>query len=178
MDTASAQQTTTEYNENECSRWYTANVEPDHKHIWGNSTCTYSSNADGTRTGVGCNPGHFAIWLLDPETQLAVYQYFKNPIDARDLFLNLADAKTGDNRLDGHDKNKGELIVDALEEWEAAGFRGTWNEWWEPWYAKHVEEHKEWLTWLHSDSGLNFWDWQKRSKESRAPANAAVQSKK
>jgi hypothetical protein len=178
VDTTSAQQTTTKYEENECSRWYSANVEPNHKHVWEYSTCTFGSSDDGTFAFVACNPGHFAIWLLDPETQLAVYQHFKKPIDARDLFLSLADAKTFNDRLDEHDQNKGTLIVDALEEWEAASFPGTWKEWWEPWYAKHVEEHKEYLTWLHSDSGLNFSDWQRQRKASRAPAGAAAKSKK
>jgi hypothetical protein len=45
-----------------------------------------------------------------------------------------------------------------------AGFPGTWREWWDGWWAKHVAEHKEWLEWLHDDSGLNFWDWQKQRK--------------
>lgn len=34
VDTTSAQQTTTNYEENECSRWYAANVESHHKHVW------------------------------------------------------------------------------------------------------------------------------------------------
>ncbi len=178
VDTTSAQQTTTKYEENECSRWYAANVEPHHMHVWEDSTCTFVSNADGTPAFVGCNPGRFAIWLLSPETQLAVYQHFKKPIDARDLFLSLADAKTYNDRLDEHDEDNGHLIVDALEEWEAGGFPGTWKEWWEPWYATHVEEHKEYLTWLQLDSGLNFWDWQKQRKASQAPAAAAAKSKK
>jgi hypothetical protein len=178
VDTTSAQQTTTKYEENECSRWFAANVEPHHKHVWEDSTCTFVSDVDGTPAFVACKPGHFAIWLLSPETQLAVYQHFKNPIDARELFLSLADAKTYNDMLDEHDENKGQLIVDALEEWEAAVFPGTWKEWWEPWYAKHVEEHKEYLTWLHSDSGLNFWDWQRQRKASRAPAAATAKSKK
>ena len=177
VDTTSAKQTTTKYEENACNRWYAANVEPHHMHVWEVSTCTFGSNADGTPAFVACNPGHFAIWQLSPETQLAVYQHVKNPIEARDLFVSLADAKTYNDRLDEHDEDKGHLIVDALEEWEAAGFPGTWKEWWEPWYAKHVEEHKEYLKWLHSDSGLNFSDWQKHRKASQAPAAAAAKSK-
>ncbi len=83
----------------------------------------------GKVIAVGCNPGHYPIWLLSQETQLAVYQHFKKPTEARDLFLSLADAKTYNDRLDEHDQDKGHLIVDALEEWEAAGFPGTWKEW-------------------------------------------------
>jgi hypothetical protein len=174
----SADKTTTEYEENECSRWYTANVEPKHMHVWEASTCVYETDDRGKVIAVGCNPGHYPIWLLSQETQLAVYQHFKKPTEARDLFLSLADAKTYNDRLDEHDQDKGHLIVDALEEWEAAGFPGTWKEWWESWHAKHVEEHKEWLTWLHSDSGLNFWDWQRQRKAGQGAAAVAPKSKK
>ena len=132
----------------------------------------------GRVIAVGCNPGHYPIWLLSPETQLAVYQHFKKPTEARDLFLSLADAKTYNDRLDEHDQDKGHLIVDALEEWEAAGFPGAWKEWWDKWYAKHVEEHKEYLTWLHADSGLNFWDWQRQRKAGQGAAAVAPKSKK
>ena len=41
------------------------------------------------------------------------------------------------------------------------------------WYANHAEERKEYLTWLHSDSGLNFWDRQRQRKASRGAAAAA-----
>ena len=100
VDTTSAQQTTTKYEENECSRWYAANVEPHHNHVWEDSTCVFIKRRRRHSAFVACNPGHFPIWLLSPETQLAVYQHFKNPIDARDLFLSLKDAKTYNDRLD------------------------------------------------------------------------------
>jgi hypothetical protein len=111
VDTTSLQRTTTKYEENECSRWYAANVEPHHKHVWEASTCVFISGPDGRSSSVACNPGRYPIWLLSPETQLTVYQHFKNPIDARELFLGLADAKTHNDRLE-HDQDKGHLIVD------------------------------------------------------------------
>jgi hypothetical protein len=60
------------YRENECSRWYPASVEPQHKHIWERGTCVYKSNLMGRSLSVGCSPGHCPIWLLSPATQLAV----------------------------------------------------------------------------------------------------------
>jgi hypothetical protein len=176
VETTAAQKTTTTYEENECSRWYAANVEPHHDHVWENSTCVFVRLADGGTLNA-CSPGHYPIWLLSPKTQLAVYQHFKNPTDARELFLGLADAKTYGDHLE-EDSNKGELIVDALEEWEAAGFPGTWKGWWETWYAQHIEEHKEYLTWLHSDSGLNFSDWQRQRHAGRGVTGPAPKSKK
>jgi hypothetical protein len=173
VDTASAERTTTKYEENECSRWYAAKVEPKHTHVWEDSTCTFVSNADGSPAFVACNPGHYPIWQLSPKTQVAVYQHFKNLTEARDLFLSLADAKTYNDRLDEHDADKGHLIVDALAEWEAADFSGTWKEWWENWYTEHVEERKEYLTWLHSDSHVSFREWKEHKAIREAAAAAA-----
>ena len=59
---------------------------------------------------------------------------------------------------------KGDLIVRAIKEWEAAGFPDTWETWWKGWWAKHVAEHEEWLVWLRSDSGLSFWDWKEQRR--------------
>jgi hypothetical protein len=100
--------------------------------------------------------------LLDPATQMRVYQHFKDPLEAKKLFASLTDAQTHDDRLDEHDDDRGHLTVKALAAWEAEGFPGPWDDWWRHFYAKHVEEHKEWLAWLHADSNMNFQDWQKQ----------------
>jgi hypothetical protein len=97
---------------------------------------------------------------------LGVYQHFEDPLEAKRLFAGLTDARTYNDRLDEHDDSKGHLIVRAIEAWEAAGFPGSWEDWWARSYAEHVEEHTEWLTWLHADSGLSFWDWQQKAARS------------
>jgi hypothetical protein len=170
------------YSDNECSRWYAAHVEPQHAHTWERSTCVYESNLLGISMRVGCRPGRYPICLLDPSTQLGVYRHFKDPLEAKKLFEGLTDAKTYNDRLDEDDEDRGHLTVGAIREWESAGFPGTWGEWWSRFYAKHVEEHKEWLTWLHADSDLNFSDWQKQRKKpeeltSRASSGLAQDGK-
>ncbi len=157
------------YHENECSRWYPQHMEPSHAHIWERGTCMTLLNAFGQPMGVGCRPGHYPIRLLPPSTQMNVYQHIKDRQNAKGLFSNLTDAKTHDDRLDEQDESKGHLIVSSIAEWEAAGFPGTWDDWWNPWWDKHVAEHKEWLVWLHADSGLNFWDWKKSHNTVPAP---------
>ena len=157
--------TRTTYEENECSRWFSGHVEPMHDHLWERGTCQYTSNLLGMPVSVGCRPGHYPIRLLDPSTQMLVYQHFKDPLEAKKLFESLTDEKTHDDRLDEDDEDRGHLTVSALQAWEAEGFPGTWEERWSRFYAKHVEEHKEWLTWLHADSNMNFWDWQKQRKK-------------
>jgi hypothetical protein len=159
----------TSHEENQCSRWYAAHVEPRHAHVWERGTCVYESDLWGSPRSVACSSGHFPIWLLPPETQMAAYQHFQDPLEAKALFAGLTDARIHDDRLDEHDDDKGHLIVKAIEEWAAAGFPGTWQAWWDAWWAKHVAEHKEWLEWLHADSDLNFWDWQKKRKDTVSP---------
>jgi hypothetical protein len=158
------------YQENECSLWYPKNVEPTHTHIWEEGTCTTLLNALGQPIGVGCRPGHYPILGLSPSTQMSVYKHFEDRQEAKELFSNLTDAKTYDDRLDEHDESNGHLIVSSIEDWQIAGFPGTWDEWWHRWWKNHVAEHNEWLDWLHSDSKTSFWDWKERQKATLAPA--------
>jgi hypothetical protein len=147
---------------NECSQWYSAHVEPKHAHVWERGTCEYTSNVLGMPVSVSCSPGRFPIRLLHPSTQMRAYQHFEDPLEAKKLFESLTDEKTHDDRLDEHDDDRGHLTVRAIKEWESEGFPGTWDEWWARFYAKHVAEHEEWLTWFHANSGMNYWDWQKQ----------------
>jgi hypothetical protein len=155
--------------ENECSRWYPKNVEPSHTHIWERGSCATILNGLGQGIGYGCSPGRFPIWMLSPSTQMNVYQHFKDRQKAKELFSNLTDAKTYNDRLDEDDDSKGHLIVKSIREWEVAGFPGAWDDWWNHWWDEHVAEHKEWVVWLHADSGLNYWDWKKRRNAVLAP---------
>ena len=167
IDTTCFGLTHSAYSETDCSRWYASHIEPRHVHVWERGTCFYTTNLLGTPTSVGCSPGHFPIMLLAPTTQMKVYQHFQDPVSAKRLFASLTDAKTHNDRLDEHDEDRGHLTVEAIEAWEAAGFPGKWDDWWDRFYAKHVEEHQEWLSWFHADSNMNFWDWQKQRKRDR-----------
>jgi hypothetical protein len=155
--------------ENECSRWYQQNVEPNHTHIWERGTCTKMLNGFGQSMGFACMPGHFPIWMLSPSTQMNVYQHFNDRRKAKELYTNLTDAKTHHDRLDEQDESKGDLIVKSMTEWEAAEFPGTWDDWWTRWWDKHVAERKEWLEWLHSGCKISFWEWKDRQKALSVP---------
>lgn len=159
VDTTLFGLTRSTYHETDCSQWYPENVEPSHTHIWERGTCMTLLNAFARPMGVGCRPGHYPIRLLSPSTQMNVYRHFKDRQKAKELFSNLTDAKTYNDRLEEDFRSKGHLIVTSIEEWEVAGFPGTWDDWWSQWWDKHVAEHNEWLVWLHSDSHTNFWEW-------------------
>ncbi|WP_406694611.1 hypothetical protein V5E97_26435 [Singulisphaera sp. Ch08] len=150
--------------ETNCSRWYAAHVEPEHSHIWEHGTCLYESDLYGTWRAFSCRPGHYPIFMLPTETQMRVYQHFKNPLDAKTLFANLTDAKTYNNRLDQDDEDRGHLTVRAMSEWESAGFPGTWDDWWSRFYARHVSERKEFVEWINSDSKVGFGEWRRQRK--------------
>ena len=64
-------------------------------------------NALGQPMGVGCHPGHYPIRLLSPSTQMNVYQHIKDRQKAKELFGNLTDAKTHDDRLENTTNRKG-----------------------------------------------------------------------
>lgn len=156
--------TRSSYYPNECTQWYSGHVEPEHAHVWERGTCLYTSNLLGLPMSVGCSPGRYPIRLLDPSTQMRVYQHFKDPLQAKALFESLTDEKTHDDRLDEDDEDRGHLMVRAMNEWEAQGFPGTWDEWWAGFHARHVEQHKEWLTWLRESTNMNFREWQMQRK--------------
>jgi hypothetical protein len=155
--------------ENECSQWYPKNVEPSHTHIWERGTCMTLLNGFAHPMGVGCRPGHYPIRLLSPSTQMNVYLHLKDRQKAKELFSNLTDAKTHDDRLDVDDESKGHLIVSSIKEWEVAGFPDTWDDWWNRWWDKHVAEQKERMDWIHSDSNTSFPEWKKRQNAASAP---------
>jgi hypothetical protein len=150
--------------ETDCSRWYVAHVEPSHTHAWERGVCVYQSNLLGVPLRVGCSPGRFPIWRLEPDTQLAVYRHFERPIEAKAIFAGLADAKTHDDRLEEDIDSKGALIVEAMTAWELEGFPGSWGEFWDKFYARHVAEHEDWLRWLKSDSNTSYPDWKERHR--------------
>lgn len=154
------------YFENECSRLYASHVEPTHEHVWKPGTCRYTSNLLGQPLSVGCSIDHVRIGSLSPSTQIRVYQHFPDPLEAKKLFASLIDAKLSNDRIDEYDEGRGQLTIDALRAWDEAGFPGTWEAWWTQFYARHVEEHREHMTRLHSDSGMNFRDWQEQRKKS------------
>lgn len=172
VDSTCLSRTRSSFSENECSTWYASHVEPKHGHIWERSTCRYRSNLLGMPIRVGCRPGHYPIMLLDPAIQMRAYQHFKDPKEAKRLFVSLTDANSFRDRLDEWDEDRGHLMVRALQAWDVEGYPGTWTQWWERYHAEHVAEHQEWLIWFNDEnSHVNFLDWQRqRHREREGPS--------
>lgn len=54
--------------------------------------------------------------------------------------------------------------MQALREWEARGFPGTWDECWGAFLARHIREREDLAAWLDSGTDLDFRDWRERRK--------------
>jgi hypothetical protein len=160
--------TRSSYEENDCTRWYHAHVDPAHAHIWERGSCTTLLNGIGIPIGVRCAAGYFPILSLDPSTQLRVYQHFPDPKRAKALFASLTHEKADRQRREQGVESTGVLIVRALNDWDTAGFPKSWDDWSDRWWQEHVKEHNEAITSMRSGSGLSFWDSQKPKNSEKA----------
>ncbi len=83
--------------------------------------------------------GHIAINRLSPATQLRVYKKFNNPIDAKNIFKEIAYDHLNEP-IKSRDDSKFDLAhlkAQAILEWEHSGFPGAWDEWWNRYFAEH-----------------------------------------
>lgn len=83
--------TATRFQESTCSKWYPANIESSHDHVWVRSSTIAILNYYGQTIGIGDNdevPGR-VIWRLTPEQQVSVYKRFSDPMEAKALFTSL-----------------------------------------------------------------------------------------
>lgn len=137
---------------NDCSRWYEAHVEPRHSHIWQKGSCRYFWTLFGS--GVAC--GRSApIRHIPPEIQLKFYQGFRDPRDAKQVFLTLSERTFYEQTIDEHDyPGKGYVMADAIESWVAHDSPGTWADWWAKAWKDHVDEHDRLAKWHQSNATL------------------------
>jgi hypothetical protein len=147
------------YIETECALWYRSYVERSHKHVWEPHACKYLSNIFGIAPGWSCNPGAHPICRLRASLQLEVYQHFRDPLEAKLLFLSIVDPEVVNHRLGADDDSLDQLLVDAIFEWAIQKCPGNWPEWWDAYYRKHLVEQRQRAAWLGSKSGLDFADW-------------------
>jgi hypothetical protein len=104
-----------------CAEWYRLNVEAVHEHAWDRQTCSTLINMLGVPVGVSCDERGHAIWSLEPEYQIAVYQHFGDRRAAKRLFLSLLDAGLIRRRGDRE-------IIRSLKEWVEAGCVEPWTQ--------------------------------------------------
>lgn len=135
------------YEENECSRWYPTHVEPSHVHNWERGSCQLLTTLSGRPLAVACRSGCSPVRTLEPSTQMRFYQHFENPREAKALFEGFAGETV---RFDDFGIVRGIFMAQAIREWEARGFPGTWDEW----RVRFFAEHKGWDAGLRSTKGM------------------------
>lgn len=105
-----------------CSKWYQANIESHHNHLWVRSSTVGLINYYGQTIGVSDNdemPGR-VIWKLSPDQQLELYKHFDDPLRAKTLFTGLAQPEALVDRNDFS-------VLNSLRQWADSGFQEQWH---------------------------------------------------
>jgi hypothetical protein len=151
--------TRTTYHENDLSRWYASRIQPQHTHVWEPFSNVATRNVFGETIGGGTGrPASIPMRLLSASEHREFLEHVKDIRALEELFTSIH-ADEGRVDLDPAEEGKGFVIVNALREWQAAGYPGTWEDWWARWWD-------DWVSWMHSEGRNNFWQWRAlRSKE-------------
>lgn len=126
--------------ETECSKWYRANVEPQHNHVWVRGPMGYGINIYGYII-YGSNlygPDGYSMpmfmsqlssrvsgpifWLSSDYEKMEMYKASPDPILTRDLFLKLA-------RYEPHgtEEYKQQMeLINRLKNWSESGCKDPW----------------------------------------------------
>lgn len=104
--------------ETDCSLWYGKHVEPAHAHAW--IPCTYCRRfgIPGIWGGYGCVVGG-PLTGLSRRVQIMIYQHFKDPLEGKNLFIQLG-------RMGPEAPRRWEALMD----WVEHDYPGTWQGWW------------------------------------------------
>jgi hypothetical protein len=102
----------------DCSRWYSDNVERSHTHVWIRGSYCRRFGIPGVWGGYSCVIGG-PLTGLSKNVQRAIYQHFDDPLEGKRLFIRLGrtDAETF-------------RVWTALMGWVDADYPGTWDAWW------------------------------------------------
>jgi len=126
------------FHENECSRWFRAQVDSAHRHTWDRGVVRgYSLIGLPVYVVTDCYSPRFTALSLTSSTQLAFCRRVEDPMEAVHLFESMADASMDEDRSAG---SAYESTLEAIKAWEAEGFPGTWKEWLSTYGAYHVGE--------------------------------------
>ena len=126
--------------ETECSKWYRANVESQHEHVWVRGPMGYGKSIygyifygsdiyspDGYRmpmfmTQIGSRVSGPLFFLGGDSSKLEMYKASPDPVLTRDLFLKLSSFKPPDT---AEYKQQME-IFERLENWGNSGYKAPW----------------------------------------------------
>lgn len=120
-----------EFEESECSRWYAANVEPKHDHIWAEAPHCQRFGIPPFSEGYGCRVGE-PIAGFSKHAQVRVYRKFRDPLEAKRLFVRLGTRDRESHRM-----------MEALSGWLASDGPESWDEWWAKARSEEASRHND-----------------------------------
>ena len=111
--------------ETECSKWYRANVEPHHIHVWVRGPMAYGSTLYGLpiyMSQLSSRVSGPIFWLGSDRSKLVMYKKSPDPVLTRDLFLRLARYKPH-----GTEEYKRQTeLFQRIQDWMESGCEDPW----------------------------------------------------
>ncbi len=111
--------------EGECSKWYRANVEPHHDHVWVRSPMAYGYSLCGLPIYMSQSTllvNGPIVWLSSDRLKIKMYEASPDPVLTRDLFLQLARYKPFDTEEYKHQME----LINRLKHWSESGCQDPW----------------------------------------------------
>ena len=116
-------------------------------------SCQIMLNGLGQEFGFACSFRGYFSYQIPSSIQMQVYQHFKDPKKAKQLFLTSRRREDCERATRSElEELKVKLTFESLWEWAIAGYPGTWEAWWDRWWKMRVEDHEKPLAWLSSIS--------------------------
>ena len=122
-------ETRSDYHATEFSYWYSAYIEPQHEHMWEPEAKIAIYNLCGQLIDSGTGASRkIPIYSLTPSQHRRFLEHVTNIEALKTLFASIITKQAYDD--DPMDDDKGFVLVQAVLDWEKAGYPGTWDEWW------------------------------------------------
>jgi hypothetical protein len=117
------------YAASDFSDWYFSHIEPEHEHIWEADANVAECNLFGLcidgKTG---SHRKIPITLLSPSQHQRFLEHVTDVRALKQLFREIIAMHEYDE--EPSEEGKGYVVVDAILDWERAGYPGTWDGWW------------------------------------------------
>jgi hypothetical protein len=118
------------------SGWYSSYIEPHHEHLWEPESNIANYNFLGYTIGGGTGASRkIPIHLLSASQHQRFLEHVTNIGALKTLFASVITKQSDED--DGMEE--GYAIIQAIMDWEAIGYRGTWDDWW----ARHWKGRKQ-----------------------------------
>jgi hypothetical protein len=125
----------------EFSDWYSAHIEPQHEHLWEPRANIAIFNLFGQCIGGGTGASRkIPIYVLTPSQHQRFLEHVANIEALKTLFAGVITKQPYDG--EPMEDGKGFVVVQAILDWEKAGYPGAWDDWWAQYWEREKESWK------------------------------------